>query len=521
MPSTRVAVGDRERRAAGVADAVRRSPSSSGGHRAAQRLARARRPRRPRPCGSRGRRGRSRSSASAPMNGMNVRAELVRRRGRAACSCSLASTTIERPSGVSSARLASCAASASSSTRTPATGMNSVAMRLPSVIVPVLSSSSVSTSPAASTARPLIAMHVLAQQAVHAGDADGREQAADGGRDQADEQRDDHGRRERDARVERRAAPASRRRTGRRASGRRAGCAARSRWASSAAPRPRPARSCGRGTTRPGSAVMRTTMRSESTLVPPVTAERSPPLSRMTGADSPVIADSSTEAMPSTTSPSPGMSSPGLDDHDVALAQRATPATVSSRAVDAARRAVVSLRILRSVAACALPRPSATASAKLAKTTVNQSQSVTAPVNQSGARAVGRERRCRAATRTVVSTLPTSTTNMTGFLATCAGASLRKLSLDRRPEDRAVEQRDAGLSVAWPSEHLSVQRPGSARRSGRAQSAGKKVSAPTMTIDADEQPGEERAVGREGARARRAPSSCRPSSRRSPAPGRS
>ena len=36
--------------------------------------------------------------------------------------------------------------------------MNSVAMRLPSVIVPVLSSSIVSTSPAASTARPLIAI---------------------------------------------------------------------------------------------------------------------------------------------------------------------------------------------------------------------------------------------------------------------------------------------------------------------------------------------------------------------------
>ena len=55
---------------------------------------------------------------------------------------------------------------------------------------------------------------------------------------------------------------------------------------------------------------MRTTIRSESTLVPPVTAERSPPLSRITGADSPVIADSSTEAMPSMISPSPGMSSP-------------------------------------------------------------------------------------------------------------------------------------------------------------------------------------------------------------------
>ncbi len=57
----------------------------------------------------------------------------------------------------------------------------------------------------------------------------------------------------------------------------------------------------------PGFWVMRTTMRSDRTLVPPVTALRSPPDSRITGADSPVIADSSTEAMPSMTSPSPGM----------------------------------------------------------------------------------------------------------------------------------------------------------------------------------------------------------------------
>ncbi len=60
----------------------------------------------------------------------------------------------------------------------------------------------------------------------------------------------------------------------------------------------------------PGFEVMRTTIQSESTRVPPVTAERSPPLSRITGADSPVIADSSTEATPSTTSPSPGIKSP-------------------------------------------------------------------------------------------------------------------------------------------------------------------------------------------------------------------
>ena len=60
----------------------------------------------------------------------------------------------------------------------------------------------------------------------------------------------------------------------------------------------------------PGSWVISTRIWSESTRVPPVTALRSPPDSRMTGADSPVIADSSTEAMPSITVPSPGISSP-------------------------------------------------------------------------------------------------------------------------------------------------------------------------------------------------------------------
>jgi len=60
----------------------------------------------------------------------------------------------------------------------------------------------------------------------------------------------------------------------------------------------------------PGAAVILTLIQSESTWVPPVTAERSPPDSRMTGADSPVIAASLTEAMPSMTSPSDGMVSP-------------------------------------------------------------------------------------------------------------------------------------------------------------------------------------------------------------------
>ena len=60
----------------------------------------------------------------------------------------------------------------------------------------------------------------------------------------------------------------------------------------------------------PGRAVTLTFSQSETTRVPPVTAERSPPDSRMTGADSPVIADSSTEATPSMTSPSAGTRSP-------------------------------------------------------------------------------------------------------------------------------------------------------------------------------------------------------------------
>src|ERR1700687_732441 len=62
-----------------------------------------------------------------------------------------------QPSAVSSARLDNCAASANSSSVTPLIVRNSTACRFPNVIVPVLSSSNEFTSPAASTALPLIA----------------------------------------------------------------------------------------------------------------------------------------------------------------------------------------------------------------------------------------------------------------------------------------------------------------------------------------------------------------------------
>ena len=96
----------------------------------------------------------------------------------------------------------------------------------------------------------------------------------------------------------------------------------------------------------PGSCVISTTIRSDVTRVPPVTALRSPPDSRMTGADSPVMADSSTVAMPSITVPSPGISSPA--------GTTTTSPRVSSEAafLDPSRSvATVSLRIARSVSA--------------------------------------------------------------------------------------------------------------------------------------------------------------------------
>ncbi len=220
---------------------------------------------------------------------------------------SCASVTIERPSGVSSARLAKSAASASASRRTPGIGRNSVAIRLPWVMVPVLSSSSVSTSPAASTARPLVAMtFFLSRRSIPAMPiADSRPPMVVGIRQTSSatiavaES----------ARLEYLASgtsvtQASRktmvRPTSRMWSAISLGVFWRAAPSTSEIMRSR--------NDSPGSLTIRTTIRSESTLVPPVTAERSPPLSRMTGADSPVIADSSTEAIPSTISPSPGTS---------------------------------------------------------------------------------------------------------------------------------------------------------------------------------------------------------------------
>jgi hypothetical protein len=163
----------------------------------------------------------------------------------------------------------------------------------------------------------------------------------------------------------------------------------------------------------PALAVMRTTIWSDSTRVPPVTAERSPPASRMTGADSPVMADSSTEAMPWMISPSEGTISPAETTTTSPLV-RADDGTSSMPPSSLRRLAMVSARVLRRVAAWALPRPSAIASAKLANRTVNHRKAATSPLNTFSSEV---DEPMSRKNRIVVSTLPTSTTNMTGLRA--------------------------------------------------------------------------------------------------------
>ena len=170
----------------------------------------------------------------------------------------------------------------------------------------------------------------------------------------------------------------------------------------------------------PGRAVTRMTRWSERTLVPPVTPVRSPPDSRITGADSPVIADSSTLATPSTTSPSCGITSPaGTRTMSCSINSSAGSTSwrwsrVPTRQCSS-RRAVVPAWAARSESACALPRASATASARLAKSTVSQSQKeITQAKTLGWMTAV-----------TVVRAEPVSTTSITGLRTIARGFSLR------------------------------------------------------------------------------------------------
>ena len=101
----------------------------------------------------------------------------------------------------------------------------------------------------------------------------------------------------------------------------------------------------------PGFEVILTLILSDNTRVPPVTAERSPPASRITGADSPVMADSSTEATPSTISPSDGMASPAETNTRSPTRKLELGTSSTWPLLPVNRLAIVSERALRSVSA--------------------------------------------------------------------------------------------------------------------------------------------------------------------------
>ena len=217
---------------------------------------------------------------------------------------------MQRPSGVSSASELNCAEAARSLGWTARRGMkrdgHAIAERDRAGFVEQQHIHVARGFDRASAHRENIPL----EDAIHSGNADGAEQSADRCGNQTNQQRDQNwnGKYRAGINAERfqRDADEQKDKRQRREQNRERDFVRRFLTAA----RLPPARSCGRESRRPFSIVTRMTMRSLNTRVPPVTALRSPPLSRMTGADSPVIAASSTLAIPSITSPSAGMMSP-------------------------------------------------------------------------------------------------------------------------------------------------------------------------------------------------------------------
>ena len=174
---------------------------------------------------------------------------------------------------------------------------------------------------------------------------------------------------------------------------------------------------------RPGSAVTRSTSQSDTMRVPPVTELKSPPDSRITGALSPVIALSSTDATPRTTSASAGMMSPAMTSRIwpcFRLADGTIVAPSCALSGAGSTRTIVSDLVARRLSARARPRPSASASAKLAISTAAHSQNAiwTATPPPDTPRARSR----RPSTLTI--SAATAVAKMTGFLSSRRGASL-------------------------------------------------------------------------------------------------
>ena len=204
----------------------------------------------------------------------------------------------------------------------------------------------------------------------------------------------------------------------------------------------------------PGFTLMRTTSQSDSTRVPPVTLEKSPPDSRTTGADSPVMALSSTEATPSMTSPSSGTRSFAMTSTTSPL--RRFSASSGNHVVpylgSRSFLAMVLFFRLRSEEACAWARPSARASAKLANSTVNHSHTAT----DSTKPAVPSPLSKASTPNSVVRMLPIKTTNITGLCHCTRGLSLVKAAASAGlSRAGSSNTRDLGVFIQTSFENLS------------------------------------------------------------------
>ena len=214
-PSSRPFSDDGERRAAGARDAVDRLRGTPAGASGPSRQAgHARGSRRPRPCAATGPADRRRKCAYARRT-----ARSARRPARVGVGQAIAALRqARRSSGPPASRRrgdASSTASASARSRHAADGHEFVGHAIAEG-----DRAGLVEQQRVDVARRLDGAagggdDVEADQPVHAGDADRRQQAADGRRDQADEQRDQHGRPTASFPNSRRAATASRRRSGR------------------------------------------------------------------------------------------------------------------------------------------------------------------------------------------------------------------------------------------------------------------------------------------------------------------
>ena len=178
----------------------------------------------------------------------------------------------------------------------------------------------------------------------------------------------------------------------------------------------------------------------------------------------------------------------GLDDDPVAEAQRRCrgPLLGVPSVAQPARHGVACASGAGS-SAWALPRPSATASARLAKTTVTHSQTVIEP---------SRTRSGATTDRTVVRTEPTQTTNMTGLRTQVARVELAQRLRQDREQLRCERTRaDGRAGLRRRACVVGVDGHDSASASGPSARDGKKVRPATMRMTTDEQPDEQRACG--------------------------